>query len=70
MRSGNVLPDSLFIVHELADVLLAVHPLRSIRKRVVQPLIRLDDLLAQICADASGSITVGRFQLKRQASKG
>ena len=51
MRGADVLQESLFTVRKLDDFVPASHPLRPIRERVNQALVRLDGLFAQMYAD-------------------
>lgn len=55
MRGADVLQESLFTVRKLDDFVPATHPLRPIRDRVNQALVRLDVLFARMYAeDARG----------------
>lgn len=51
MRGADVLQESLFSVRKLDDFVPATHPLRPIRERVNQALLRLDGLFARMYAD-------------------
>lgn len=51
MRGADILQESLFTVRQLDDFVPASHPLRPIRERVNQALVRLDGLFAQMYAD-------------------
>jgi len=51
MRGADVLQESLFTVRKLDDFVPASHPLRPIRERVNEALVRLDGLFAQMYAD-------------------
>jgi transposase len=51
MRGADVLQESLFTVRKLDDFVPASHPLRPIRERVNEALVRLDGLLAQMYVD-------------------
>src|SRR5690242_17588078 len=53
MRGADVLQESLFTVRKLDDFVPASHPLRPIRERVNQALVRLDGLFAQMYADGA-----------------
>ena len=50
MRGADVLQESLFSVRKLDDFVPASHPLRPIRERVNQALLRLDGLFARMYA--------------------
>ena len=55
MRGADVLQESLFTVRKLDDFVPVTHPLRPIRHRVNQALVRLDGLFARMYAeDAKG----------------
>ena len=55
MRGADVLQESLFTVRKLDDFVPVTHPLRPIRDRVNQALVRLDGLFARMYAeDAKG----------------
>lgn len=51
MRGADVLQESLFSVRKLDDFVPASHPLRPIRERVNQALLRLDGLFTRMYAD-------------------
>lgn len=51
MRGADILQESLFTVRKLDDFVPASHPLRPIRDRVNQALVRLDGLFGQMYAD-------------------
>lgn len=53
MRGADLLQESLFTVRELDDFVPAGHPLRPIRERVNQALLRLDGLFSKMYADDS-----------------
>ena len=48
MRGADVLQESLFSVRKLDDFVPSTHPLRPIRERVNQALVRLDGLFARM----------------------
>ena len=51
MRGADVLQESLFSVRKLDDFVPSTHPLRPIRERVNQALVRLDGLFARMYAE-------------------
>lgn len=51
MRGADVLQEGLFSVRKLDDFVPAHHPLRPIRERVNQALLRLDGLFTRMYAD-------------------
>ena len=51
MRVADVLQESLFSVRKLDDFVPSTHPLRPIRERVNQALVRLDGLFARMYAE-------------------
>jgi len=51
MRGADVLQENLFSVRKLDDFVPATHPLRPIRERVNQALLRLDGLFTRMYAD-------------------
>jgi transposase len=65
MRGADHLQESLFTVRQLDDFVPAAHPLRPIRDRVNQALVRLDGLFSRMYAeDARGgrpSIAPGKL---------